>query len=201
MANLVVQKKVKNGVLYTNGMIRIDCVRASYPHLDKPYKGDDDKAVAKYGILGLLDKKTHKEIKDIIVERINELLKENKGAKVAADKKFIKNGDDAGKEECEGMWTVSAREERRPSVRDAEGTSLSPEEAKEICYAGSYVDILIRPWFQDNKFGKRVNAGLVAVKFRKDGEPFGEGRVDDSEAWDEDDNGGDGFSSDEDDDL
>jgi len=37
--------------------------------------------------------------------------------------------------------------------------------------------VLVRPWFQDNKFGKRINAGLSAVQFLRDDTAFGEGRI------------------------
>lgn len=202
MAALEVAKKVKNAVLYTNGMIRIDNVRLSYPHLDKPYAGKNDRGEdgkAKYAVVGMLNKSTHVEAKDLIVEAINELLKANKNAKVAADKKFIRNGDDSDKVGYEGHWTVSAREERQPSVRNQRGELIV--EAKKIAdmfYGGCYGNILIRPWFQDNDYGKRVNAGLVGVQFLRDGESFGEGRVDDSDAW-EDVSDDDGFEQEEDD--
>jgi hypothetical protein len=43
------------------------------------------------------------------------------------------------------------------------------------------VDAVIRPWAQDNQWGKRVNASLVAVKFAGDNEPFGLPPIDDAE--------------------
>ncbi|WOK01441.1 DNA binding protein [Pseudomonas phage UF_RH7] len=197
---LEVAKKVKNAVLYTNGCIRIDGVRASFPHLDKPYAGEDGGTPA-YGLVSLLDKTTHKEAKDLIVERINEVLAQNKNAKVAADRKFIRNGDDSARDEENGHWTVSARETKRPSIRDKDKSVLSPEEALDKIYGGCFVNVLIRPWFQDNKYGKRVNAGLVAVQFLRDGEAFGEGRIDDEEAWDDVDDGNEGFTDDDEDGL
>lgn len=212
MSALVVEKRVKNGVLYTNGMIRIDNVRCSFPHLEKPFagKGDDGKeGKPKYGIVGMLPKATHKEAKDLIVQAIEKLLKDsgkgNEPIKVAADKKFIRNGDDQERIEYAEHWTVSAREERRPSVRNQRGELvLEPEKIADMVYGGCYVNILIRPWYQDGQkvgkgYGKRVNAGLVGVQFARDGEPFGEGRIDDSDAWDTVDDGGDGMSDDDDD--
>lgn len=47
-----------------------------------------------------------------------------------------------------------------------------------VIYAGCYVNASFRLWIQDNKFGKRINAELLAVQFYKDGERFGEGPVD-----------------------
>ncbi len=32
---------------------------------------------------------------------------------------------------------------------------------------------MIRLWYQDNHYGKRINASLRNVQFVKDGEPFG----------------------------
>ena len=37
---LIPAKKVKNGVLYKSGHIKVSNVRASYPHLGAPYGGD-----------------------------------------------------------------------------------------------------------------------------------------------------------------
>ena len=56
-------RKLKNGsevigALYEGGIIKILNVRASYPHLDKPYAGDDG-GEPKFFIFGLADKATH----------------------------------------------------------------------------------------------------------------------------------------------
>lgn len=213
MSALEVKKRVKNAVLYTNGMIRIDNVRCSFPHLAKAFAGKSDdgkEGKPKFGIVGMLPKGTHKEAKDLIVEAINKLLQDagkgNEPIKVAADKKFIRNGDDQERPEYADHWTVSAREERRPSVRDQRGNLvLETERIEDMVYGGCFVNILIRPWYQDGQkvgkgYGKRVNAGLVGVQFARDGESFGEGRIDDSDAWETVSDSGDGMS-DEDDDL
>lgn len=184
-------RKLKNGsevigALYEGGIIKILNVRASYPHLDKPYAGDDG-GEPKFSIVGLADKGTHQEVKEACIEVIEDLKKANKNAKVSKDKLFIKNGDDSDKEEYEGMWAISARETKRPKVRDGNGDLLEVDEIADVIYPGCYVDIIIRPWFQDNAFGKRCNANLLSVKFRADGEQFGEGRIDDDDLWDDDD--------------
>jgi hypothetical protein len=184
-------RKLKNGsevvgALYEGGIIKILNVRASYPHLDKPYAGDDG-GEPKFSIVGLADKATHQEVKEACIEVIEDLKKANKNAKVSKDKLFIKNGDDSDKEEYEGMWAISARETKRPKVRDGNGDLLEVDEIADVIYPGCYVDIIIRPWFQDNSFGRRCNANLLSVKFRADGEQFGDGRIDDDDLWDEDD--------------
>lgn len=185
MATRKAVKKVRNAVLYDDGLIRISNVRISYPHLKKPYKGDDDKGEAKYGLVALLPKGTHAEAKKLINDQINAMLAENKVKALAADKKFLRDGDESGKEENADCWTVSARESRRPTLReineDGELIEVERENADEVFYGGCWGSILIRPWYQNNKFGKRMNAGLSAVTKKKDDEAFGEGRISEEE--------------------
>lgn len=202
MATREIVTKVTNAVLYSDGTIRIDNVRASYPHLDKPYQAPPDKngkqSEPKFSIVGMLDKKTHVAAKDLIVQVMNDIQKKE-DTKVAKDKKFIKDGDDGDKPEYEGYWTVSARESRRPSVRHRNGEPMSEKETQDIIYAGCRVNILIRPWYQDNDFGKRINAGLMAVQFARDDEQIGEGRIDDEGVFESlDDDDGMGSSSEDD---
>lgn len=184
MAQLVIAKRVKNAILYTCGHIRIDNVRLSYPHLAKAWSGEES-GDPKFSLVGLLPKKTHREAIELVKGQIDALKKANKNAKVPADKLFLKDGDVyfQEKEECEGMYCVSASEGKRPVCRHADGEVMEISDISEIMYGGCYVDILINPWYQDNKYGKRVNANLRSVRFRKDGDPFGEGRVDDESAW------------------
>lgn len=212
--------RVKNAILYSDGTIRLDNVRASYPHLTTPFMDDKDKAKkgikdrnsysnkddyisaliaagAKYGIVGMLDKSTHVEAKDLCVKVINEIIAKA-DEKVAKDRKFIQNGDDTAKTEYEGYWTVSSREARKPTVRNRRGEVVSSDrEIENMIYAGCRVNMLIRPWFQNNEFGKRVNAGIVAVQFAADDKQIGESRIDDEGAFDaiEDEDDGMGESS------
>lgn len=196
-----VKKRVKNAILYTDGSIRISGVRFSYPHLKKPYKGDGDQGEAKFGVVGLMPKKTHRAAKDLIKERIEELLKENKVKALPSDKKFLRDGDQSGKDEHADMYTVSARESRRPPLRNRANEVVEPEDADEVFQPGYWGDILIRPWFQNNKYGKRVNAGLSSIQMVKKDEVFGEGRISDEDLDDTfEDYGEDDDSVDDDDD-
>lgn len=86
------------------------------------------------------------------------------------------------------MYVLSAREDRQPTILNMDREELtSKNEIEEEFYGGCYVSIVIRPWTQENGYGKRVNANLSSVLKRKDGEPFGEARVDTSDAYDDDD--------------
>ena len=210
MAREVVKKvkvTLKNGktgfaVLYADGTIRIDGVRFSYPHLRKPYAGDGD-GEPKFGLISLLPKKTHAAAKKLIEERIAELLQENKVKALPSDKKFLRDGDESDKEEHAGYWTVSARETRRPPLRNRLNETVEPEDVEEVFQPGYWGSVLIRPWFQNNNYGKRVNAGLSSVQMIFEDETFGEGRISDDdlddtfESYDDD----DGSVEDDDDDV
>lgn len=180
MSRREIVSRVTNAVLYSDGLIRLDNVRISYPHLDKAWSRNEDE-VKKFSMVAMLDKKTHKAARQLVEKRIEELMRENKTERLSADKKFLRDGDLSDKLEYEGYWTVSANETRRPAVRGANNEVLDSDEILNTIYAGCYVSVLIRPWFQDNKFGKRVNSGLVAVKFMRDGEPLGEGAITDDD--------------------
>lgn len=189
-------------VLRSDGKIRIDWVRFSYPHLRKPYAGDDG-GEPKFGIVGLMPKKTHRAAKDLIKEVIDDLLAANKVKAIAPDKKFLRDGDHSDKDEAHGCYTVSARETRRPLLRDRRNEPIEPEEADSEIQPGYWGTILIRPWWQNNKWGKRINAGLSAVQVVAEDETFGEGGISDEElddALDSFDDDDDGYDEDEDED-
>ncbi len=57
----------------------------------------------------------------------------------------------------------------------------------DTIYSGCYLDVTIRLWAQDNKWGKRVNCALRAVKFNCDGEPLGREKIDVESEFDDDD--------------
>ena len=44
-------------------------------------------------------------------------------------------------------------------------------------FSGAVVNASVEIWAQDNKFGKRINATLIAVQFQADDEPLGGGHV------------------------
>lgn len=182
-----VVKDAGNAVLYSDGTILVKNVRASYPHLFKPYKGKEGDG--KYGIVGLMPKTPeYFPAKDLIRFHIRDMIHAQKLKDIPAANKFLRNGDDAAREEYENMFTINASETRRPQVRDnrrdpltKKPAVLKPGQDDDRIYAGCWVNILIRPWWMNNDYGKKVNAGLVAVQFVKDDEAFGQGRISEEE--------------------
>ena len=168
-----VVKSVENATLFSDGTILLKNVRASYPHIFKPsaFEGGEPS----YSIMALMPKDTHDKAKKLIDSQVAKLSAEAK-IKVAADKVFCRDGDQSDRAEAEGMWTVSAREKKRPIVRDKDKSTVDSADADKF-YGGCWVNLLIRPWVQNNQFGKRVNANFVAVQFVRDDEAFGEVRA------------------------
>lgn len=204
MAKLTEVKRVKNAVLLTDGeneFIRLDNVRISFPAVGTPEPETDEdgnprldkrgKQKTRFKLSAMLPKTTHLQAKDLCVEVMNKLLRKN-DAKVAQDKRFISNGDEAEREEYQGHWIVNAAETRRPPVRDRKGELImDPEAIDDMIYAGCWANVLIRPWYFNGKargakkdFPKRIACGLGGVQFAKDDTPFGGGRVDEEDVWD-----------------
>jgi hypothetical protein len=103
---------------------------------------------------------------------------------------------------------------RRPAVRDEHGRlMIDPERAHDheyisgaisaiddTFYGGCWISVLLRPWYfngtvkgKAKTFPKRLCCGFTGVKFVKDDKPFGNGRIDDSDAWGEAGGGDDGM--------
>ena len=170
-------------LLYSDGTILVNHVRASYPHFGKPYEAtnDDGKKSEKWSMKGMMPKETHKPAMRLMKKHMEQMMKDNKVSDLASDRKYLRNGDDLGKEEMKGMFVFSASETDPIKVRSASAAKMTdPAEIDRLFYGGCWVNALIRPWWQNHaKYGKRVNSGLSAVQFFKDDEPFGEGRIDD----------------------
>jgi len=170
-----------------DGTILIKNVRGSYLHLfEKWGKEEDPKEKWKYSGKFLLDKKTHAEeikaIKQFLLQKQQEWFK----GKIGTANLFFRDGADSGKDEQENAWVISASESRRrPQVMNRDKSPITAED--DIVYSGCYVNVLIRPWKQENKHGKKINANLVGVQFVRDGERFGDAGIDASERFDEED--------------
>jgi hypothetical protein len=198
--------------LYSDGTILLRHVRFSYPHVGNAYEGENDagQKTKTYGVVGLMPKDEYKPVMRLLKRLKEEMLAEKKVKAIADDKFYLRDGDKTAKETNEGMYVVSTRETNRPKVRNVKGERMTdPDAIDEMFYGGCFGNMLIRPWWQDHKkYGKRVNCGLTAVQFVRDGERFGEGRIGEDdidetfEAEDEEEFDSDsGFDDDDDDGL
>ena len=197
MAEKTVVKKVTNAVLYSDGTIRIDNVRASYPHVGKPYAGESDDGSEKktYGIVGMMLKSTHGEAKNLLRDELNKIIEAEKAKDpklvIPAHLKCLRDGNEDTNDMYQDHFIIRATESKRPTARKRNGEVMTPDEADEAIYGGCYVNILIRPWYFNGKarngktYPKRILANFIAAQFVKDGEPFGEGRITDEGVFDE----------------
>lgn len=202
MPNLISLRTVENAELFKASTpdkkgkdvlyIKLKNGRFSYPHIDKPYKGKNDKGEeqSKYGVKFMMPYGTHKAACDLVAETIEKILKINGDAILASDRKFMRDGKDLGEKLYLGHWIVSANESKQPKARNVDNEVITDNSVKaDLFQGGHWGDIFVRPWFQDGQtfgkgYGKRMNCGLVGIRFTKKDETFGEGQIDDSDAWD-----------------
>ena len=154
--------------------IKMQAVRLSFPSLFNTAKfGGED--TGKYEATFVLDKVEHAEVIAGIKAQIDRLMKEELKGKVPSDKLCLKDGDEMGRPEFEGKYTIKASTKKRPLVINRDKSPIT--ESDNVIYAGCYVNAIVSLWAQDNKFGKRINAQLDGVQFCRDGEAFGDGAV------------------------
>ena len=102
----------------------------------------------------------------------------------ATDKLALHDGDlKAQYAGFPGNKYLSASSVTRPVVVDLNRAPLVAADGRP--YGGSYVNLTVDIWAQDNKFGKRINATLSGVQFVKDGESFGGGRKGSADDFDD----------------
>ena len=159
-----------NNTAAVEGQIILTNVRGSFLDIfsAKAVNGGEPRFSANF----LLDKTADKaQIQKIEAEIKKIEAAKNKGKKLPADKVCLRDGDEKEYEGYSGQMFVSAANKKRPNVVDRDNSPLTADDGKP--YAGCYVDGVIRLWWQDNQFGKRINASLEVIRFRKDGEAFG----------------------------
>lgn len=163
----------------TRQIIRLQNVRLSFPALFREKKFAPTDAKGSYSAIFLLDKKSNaKEIAEIKRATDNLVRDVFKGKHPGAQRVCLRDGSEKADTDGygDGVMFISARSDKRPQVVNRDLTPLTEDDGKP--YAGCYVNATIEIWGQDNQYGKRVNAKLRAVQFYKDGDSFGEAKID-----------------------
>lgn len=183
----VIVRHLPKVAFYSDGGIAIKDVRASYPHLDKPWAMSDT-GEKKYSIVGLAPKTDeYRESIMALNAYLDQWLIDNKLPALPQNRKFLRNGDETGKPESMNHWTISASERNEPRLRgrlidQRTGTleTIPPDQATKVFYGGCWVNILIKPWYQNHQTGgRRLNANLHAVQFVRNDKAFGRARISD----------------------
>ena len=95
-------------------------------------------------------------------------------ALISGDKICRHNGDaKSDYEGFEGNLYISARSKVRPRTLDNLKNEIT--ESDGLLLSGYYVDAILDIWAQENSFGKRINAQLKGVQFRRKGDVFSGG--------------------------
>jgi len=181
-------------------VIYLSNVRLSFPHIATPQitKKDDGTEKASYNAEFIMAPNDPGFAKfwQVVNAMAVEKWKEHAQAvlqMVQTDRKKRCYGNGAEKinnktmkvyEGYDGGVFITAGRDRMPQIIDAAGTPIDAAnvmacqaEARKM-YGGCYVNAAVKPWLQDNKFGKGVRCDFIAIQFARDGEPFGEGAID-----------------------
>lgn len=149
-----------------DGVLIVKNVRLSYEHVFEPW-GKEEGKPKKYSGKFLLPKSTHKAEAKAVLDHVIGIMKDKWKTRLGNDQIFIRDGDALGKEEYAGYYVISASEkaDHPPAVIDKDRRPLTPKDDK--VYSGAWVNVMINPWAQDNIHGKKVNANLLAVQFKR----------------------------------
>jgi hypothetical protein len=162
---------------------RIENVRFNYTNslfnAQKPKTGEGKE---KFSVVAIFPKE-HPQVAAIKAElvKVADAKWPGKGAEVlkqlaAGDRICLHDGDaKADKPGYEGNLFINASNELRPLVVGPQREPLVAADGKP--YSGSYGNIIVEFWAQDNQFGKRINASLLGVQHIKDGERLSGGGV------------------------
>ena len=148
--------------------IKLNKVRLSFPNLftTEPFAGED---TGKYSATLLLHKEDNALDLKSLGKAIKDLMTENK-VSLLSEKICLKDGKSKSYDGYDGCWYIKASTKIKPVLLDR---SKKPIEQEGVIYAGCYVNALVNIWYQNNQFGKRINAQLIALQFAAAGEPFG----------------------------
>lgn len=162
---------------------RIDNVRFNYTNslftAQRPKTGEGKE---KFSVVAIFPK-DHPQVAAIKAEllKVAEAKWPGKGADVlkqlaAGDRVCLHDGDaKADKPGYAGNLFINASNELRPLVIGPQREALAAADGKP--YSGSYGNIIVEFWAQDNQFGKRINASLLGVQHIKDGERLSGGGI------------------------
>lgn len=154
-------------------------VRLSFPSLFE--KAQYDGKETKYEAT-LLIPKENEELLELIKTHTKKALLEKFGSADKIPKGITKgvryclrDGDDVEYDGYAGHMSFKASNDKRPRTMNRKKEPCEADSG--LLYAGCFVDAIVELWVQNNNYGSRVNANLLAVRHREDGEPFGAGGI------------------------
>lgn len=157
-----------------DGTILVKNVRLAYEHCFAPWR-KTEKEKLKYSGRFLLDGKDRADDIKALREHNKKLQQEHFKGNIKPADLYFRDGDQAGKEEFEGMWYIAAseNEDRPPQLLRPDKKPC--KKSDDLIYSGAMVNVIIRPWAQNNDHGKKLNANLLVVQHKAHNEKFGNG--------------------------
>jgi len=157
--------------------------RCSFPRLYGAEVRDGDTFGC--GIALILEKEKHAAALSEIKAEMRTAIAENSKLKAnppSGDRLCLKQPDRDELKYLEGNLILKANSPRAPIVLNPDGRTVMTEATDKI-YSGCYVNAKVEIWGQANKYGRRVNAKLIAVQYvPKDAESFDGSYVSPAEA-------------------
>lgn len=201
----------------TSGKIVVRNVRLSFERLATP-KSFQPGQDARYEATGLIDPSVAGSV--VVTEKGTTKIEGAAGVKFLKDtairlakeanngvldpdvKLCFGKGDKKSYDGYAGMVYIATHNKNRPEIRNRQGKLVAPGETGWP-FSGSYGNLILTLWGQNNQYGKRVNANLLGWQYVKDGKAFsGAAQVDvedDFEAYEGDAETADsGFEAEED---
>lgn len=162
--------------------IKLENVRLSFPSLFK--KAEFNGEATKFEATFLINKETQADTIKQLESAIDKAAHKHFKGKIPKALKFcLADGDEKDYDGYEGVMSIKAASNKRPTVIGRDKTPLAEEDG--VMYAGCYVNAIVDLWVQDNSWGKRINCNLLGVQFAKDGDSFGAGDIDVSDDFDD----------------
>ena len=170
------------------GRIVLNGVRLAFAHLNSPQQPRDPGGKPSFGA-ALLIPNTEAAAIEQVRAVMWQLAQATFGAQAAGVWQELMAGnktalrDGALKASTDGFAghhfvSANAAEDRPPVLFDiyldpATGRPRALTRPQNRIYSGCYANVQIKLWAQNNKYGKRINAELLAVQFAADGPAFG----------------------------
>lgn len=164
------------------GQIRLENVRFTFVQSLFDAKQVQGQGEAKFSCTGLIPR-DHPQLQAISAAivavaqakwgaKADDILKSLK----AADRLPLHDGDAKSQYQgYAGNFFINASNKMRPLVIGPNREPLTAADGKP--YSGSYGNMIVQFWSQDNSYGKRINASLLGAQFVKDGERLAGGGV------------------------
>lgn len=164
------------------GQMRLENVRFTFVQSLFDAKQVNNQGEAKFSCTGLLPR-DHPQLAAISAA-VQAVAIAKWGAKVtevltalkAGDRLPLHDGDAKNQYQgYAGNYFINASNKMRPLVIGPARENLTAADGKP--YSGSYGNMIVQFWAQDNQYGKRINASLLGVQFIRDGERLAGGGV------------------------